>query len=234
MPDIADRPADLPGRLVELLEHAVRASEPEVALHALSALRRELDAFERVQAWRALDSGASYGAVARALGISRQAAHRRYRELAAATDPPPGAEEPARLRVAPEARAAVQLASEEASALGAARMGSEHLLIGILRAGDPVTAAALRARGVTLEGARSAAQPTVAEEEPPDERAPALTTYARRVFTQALRQAAADPSHVIGVADLLRAALQDPRGGAARTLAALDVDAEQLVADVTR
>ena len=86
-----ERPVDTSQRLVELLEHAVRASEPEVALHALSALRRELDAFERVQAWRALDAGSSYGAVARALGISRQAAHRRYRELAAATEPPPGA-----------------------------------------------------------------------------------------------------------------------------------------------
>ncbi|HET6547848.1 MAG TPA: hypothetical protein VFG79_05310, partial [Solirubrobacter sp.] len=98
-----------------MLEHAVRASDPEVALRALSALRRELEAFERVQAWRALDSGSSYGAVARALGISRQAAHRRYRELAAATEPPPGGEPPMKLRVAPEARAAVQLAGEEAT-----------------------------------------------------------------------------------------------------------------------
>src|ERR1700759_842739 len=99
--------ADLSQRLTQLLEHAVRASDPEVALHALSKLRKELDAFERVQAWRALDAGSSYGAVARALGVSRQAAHRRYRELAAATEPPSGASAP-RLRVTPEARAAVQ------------------------------------------------------------------------------------------------------------------------------
>src|SRR5689334_25402556 len=114
---------DLPDRLVQLLEHAVRASDPEVGLHALSTLRRELEAFERVQAWRALDAGSSYGAVARALGISRQAAHRRYRELAAATEPPSGSEPTSpRLRVAPEARAAVQLATEEAAALAAPRV----------------------------------------------------------------------------------------------------------------
>lgn len=226
---------DLPNRLVELLEHAVRASDPEVALHALSALRRELDAFERVQAWRALDSGNSYGAVARALGISRQAAHRRYRELAAATEPPPGAEEPARLRVAPEARAAVQLAGEEATALGAARMGSEHLLLGILRAGDGLAAAALRAHGVKLEGARAAAQPTLATDEPAgEERASALTTYARRVFNEALREAAADPTHVIGVADLLRSALRDPSGGACRTLEALSVDIDAVMDEISR
>ena len=154
-----ERPIDLPDRLVELLEHAVRASDPEVALHALSALRRELDAFERVQAWRALDAGSSYGSVARALGISRQAAHRRYRELAAATEPPPGAASPARLRVAPEARAAVQLASEEATALGAARMGSEHLLLGILRAGDAVAAARAARRTASRSRARAHGRP---------------------------------------------------------------------------
>ena len=214
-----------------MLEHATRASDPEVALKALTALRRELDAFERVQAWKALDSGASYGGVARALGISRQAAHRRYRELAAATEPPPGGES-ARLRVAPEARAAVQLATEEASALGAARMGSEHLLLGILRAGDGVGSAALRANGVTLEAARAAAQPTLASDEPPAEGQYAVTAYARRVFGEALRQAAADPSHVISVADLLGAALRDPRGGACRTLEALSVDSEAVRAAI--
>jgi hypothetical protein len=223
-----ERPVDLSSRLVELLEHAVRASDPEVALHSVAALRKELDAFERVQAWRALDAGSSYGAVARALGISRQAAHRRYRDLAAATDPPPGAREPARLRVAPEARAAVQLASEEAAALGVSRMGSEHLLLGILRAGDPVAAAALRQCGVTLENARLAAQPTLAGEEPLEDQTSKVTLYARRVFTEALREAAASPAHVIGVADLLRSALSDETGGACRTLEALGVSASSV------
>lgn len=204
-----------------------------MSLNALTALRRELDAFERVQAWKALDSGSSYGAVARALGISRQAAHRRYRDLAAATEPPVGAsEEPARkLRVAPEARAAVQLAGEEAKELGAARLGSEHLLLGILRGGDAVAATALRAEGVTLDAARLAVAPTLVGEEP----APngGITAYARRVFGEALRAAAADPGHVIQVVDLLRAALRDPRGGAARTLAALGVEPNAVLVRLT-
>ncbi|HEX6024420.1 MAG TPA: Clp protease N-terminal domain-containing protein [Solirubrobacter sp.] len=182
-----------------------------------------------MQAWKALEAGASYGTVARALGISRQAAHRRYRELAAATEPPPGGE-PVRLRVSPEARAAVQLATEAASALGAARMGSEHLLLGILRAGDAVGAAALRAAGVTLEAARAAIQPTLADDSEPAEGQ--VTAYARRVFGEALRQAAADPSHAIGVGDLLRAALSDPHGGACRTLESLHVDRDAVLAAI--
>jgi ATP-dependent Clp protease ATP-binding subunit ClpA len=205
-------------RLAELLEHATRAGDAETSLRALAALRRELDAFERVQAWRALDGGSSYGSVARALGISRQAAHRRYRELAAATEPPSGAP---RVRVTPEARAAVQLAGEEARALGATRIGSEHLLLGILRADDPRAAAALRANGVELGAARLAAQPTLAGDE---DGTSAITAYARRVFAQAMRQTAAGGGNAVDVAELLDAALGDAGGGACRTLEALGAD----------
>ncbi len=105
--------------------------------------------------------------------------------------------------------------------MGAVRMGSEHLLLGILRGGDGTAAATLRAAGVSLEAARLAAQPTLAGEEPPANGG--ITAYARRVFHEALRAAAADPSHVISVSDLLRAALRDPSGGAHRTLEALGV-----------
>jgi transposase-like protein len=213
-------------RLTELLQHAIKASDPETSLHALASLRRELDAFERVQAWRALDGGSSYGAVARALGISRQAAHRRYRELAAAAEPPTGAP---RLRVTPEARAAVQLAGEEAKALGAPRIGSEHLLLGILRAADDRAAGALRASGVRLEAARLAAQPTLAGT---GEGTPAITAYARRVFGEAMRSAVAGRSHAIDVGDLLAAALRDEGGGAWRTLDALGVDPRAVLARI--
>ena len=86
--------------------------------------------------------------------------------------------------MAPEARAAVQLAGEEANALGAPRLGSEHLLLGILRGGDGVAAAALRASGVTLEAARLAAAPTLADEPPPERRH-------HRVRAQGVRRGAA-------------------------------------------
>ncbi|MBE2317059.1 hypothetical protein DVA67_013845 [Solirubrobacter sp. CPCC 204708] len=110
-------------------------------------------------------------------------------------------------------------------------MGSEHLLLGILRGGDAVAAAALRGCGITLESARLAAAPTLADDPPPNG---GITAYARRVFHEALRQAAADPTHVIGVGDLLRAALRDQRGGAARTLDALGVSPRDVEARIRR
>jgi DNA invertase Pin-like site-specific DNA recombinase len=63
------------------LARGVASPDPLVALEALGELRRRLDGFERQQIRRALLSGDSYAAVARARGISRQAAHRQYRHL---------------------------------------------------------------------------------------------------------------------------------------------------------
>ena len=86
--------------------------------------------------------------------------------------------------------------------------------------------------GITLENARMAAQPTLAGEGAVDDDTSQVTAYARKVFTDALRAAAADPSHVIGVTDLLKSALSDPSGGACRTLEALSVDVAALRASL--
>jgi transposase-like protein len=68
-------------RILNSLQRTLTSPEPLDALSALTTLRTELDALEREQVRRALESGYSYSAVARELGISRQAAHRRYRSL---------------------------------------------------------------------------------------------------------------------------------------------------------
>jgi ATP-dependent Clp protease ATP-binding subunit ClpA len=124
------------------------------------------------------------------------------------------------VRISPEARAAGQLAGEEAAALGAPQVGSEHLLLGILRVGDARAAAALKAEGVSLPAARASAQPTINDARRVS--AEAVTAYAREVLAAALRHAVKDGG-VVDVADLLLAALERPGGGASRTLEALGV-----------
>ena len=224
-------------RLRELLEHALRAGQPAAALRAMTALREELVAFERLQVARALDAGQSFGDVARAIGISRQAAHRRYRDLAGVALPDDGAEEAERrLVVTSEARAAVTLAREEASAMGAAAVGSEHLLLGIMRSRAPTTAAVLETNGVTLADARRCAQPTLVAGAPPAMPATARTpshgggisAYARAVFELALREATKRGDGYVGVDHILLASLEDPNGGACRTLCELGLDPEQV------
>jgi hypothetical protein len=61
-----------------------------------------------------------------------------------------------------------------------------------------------------------------------------VTRYARLVFGEAMRHAAAQPDHSIGAADLLRAALRDPEGGACRTLQALGISPDLVLANLSR
>jgi transposase-like protein len=204
----------------------------------MTALREELDAFERLQVARALDAGQSFGDVARAIGISRQAAHRRYRDLAGVELADGEAEPQAshRLVVTSETRAAVTLAREEASAMGAATVGSEHLLLGIIRCRAPSTAGVLESGGVTLADARRCAQPTLVAGAPPAMPATARTpshgggisAYARAVFELALREATKRGDGYVGVDHILLASLEDPNGGACRTLCELGLDPEQV------
>lgn len=229
-------------RLRDLVEHAVRAGQPAAALRAMTALREELDAFERLQVARALDAGQSFSAVARSLGISRQAAHRRYRDLAG-VELPDASQRPegrGRLLVTTEARAAVTLAREEATAMGAGTVGTEHLLLGIIRSRATTAAEMLEAGGVTLAEARRCAQPTLVDGAPtPLAAAPAasgprgISAYARTVFEQSLREAVKRGDGYIGVDHILLASLEDPTGGACRTLAELGLDPEEVRASLT-
>ena len=219
------------------MEHTVRASQPAAALRAMNALREELDAYERLQVARALDAGQSFSAVARALGISRQAAHRRYRDLAGVELPDetrsPGQ---GRVLVTSEARAAVTLAREEATALGARTVGSEHLLLGIIRSRASSVAELLEKSGVTLSDARRCAQPTLVDGalEPSPEAAksgkPArgISAYARSVFDQALREAVKRGDGFVGVDHILLASLEEASGGASRTLIELGLDPDDV------
>jgi hypothetical protein len=111
-------------RIVALLERALTAPEPTRSLATLTELRSELDALERVHVARALQAGESFASVARPLGITRQAAHRRYRSLAAP---------PQRQTLSPEARAALIRAREEAARHGSGSIDSTHLLLAIAR-----------------------------------------------------------------------------------------------------
>jgi hypothetical protein len=236
--------SNTPDRLRELVEHAARAEAPTVALRATTALRQELEAFERLQVARALDAGESFGGVARAMGISRQAAHRRYRDLVGVALPHPRPEPKAgsgRILVTSEARAAVNLARDEASALGARAVGSEHLLLGIVRNRGTTASLVLEAAGVTLADARRCAQGTLVDgaPPPPPRAAPVapgpsgISAYARAVFEQSLREAVKRGDGYIGVDHLLLASLGDPTGGACRTLCELGVDPEDVRAKLT-
>jgi hypothetical protein len=57
---------------------AADTREPLRGLRAVVALRRLVDALELQQVQAALDAGHSWPAIADALGVTRQAAHKKY------------------------------------------------------------------------------------------------------------------------------------------------------------
>jgi hypothetical protein len=228
---------DLGQRLCDLIQHAVNAAEPETSLRAVAALREDLSAFEEAQVVRALRDGASYGDIARVMGISRQAAHRRYRDMVAGDGGKTGADgarASGRILVTSEARVVVRLAREEAAALGARAVGTEHLLLGVLRFGSGRGADALREAGVDLAAARANAQVTLvdASADGVPEGPRGISPHARAVFEQSLREAVRRGDGYIGVEHLLIAAVGDRRSGAHQTLQALGVDPFSLVAEL--
>lgn len=147
------------GTIEQLARDTARLADPETALRALTALRQELDATEPDLVLRAVQAGASWSRIARALGITKQAAHRKYRYLFEhAMDASAGGP---KLLVTPEARQSMQFAREEAKRLGQPAVGTEHLLLGILHCRESYAVKALNALGVTLETARGCLRTTM-------------------------------------------------------------------------
>jgi ATP-dependent Clp protease ATP-binding subunit ClpA len=217
----------VPSTIEQLAHDAVHIADAETALRALSALRQELDQIEPELVARALQTGATWSDVARALGVSKQAAHRKHRELARTLQLSSPGGGP-KILVTAEARRSIQLARDEARQLGQPAVGTEHILLGILRCRGNHAVEALNALGVTHEAARVCVQPTMPGLTPGlasidgegDDRQ-GVTPHARRILEGSRREAVKRHEGYIGVEHILLALLTDSRSGAVQTLEAL-------------
>jgi transposase-like protein len=214
----------------QLARETVQIDDPETALRALTALRHELDATEPEIVRRALQARASWSQIARALGISKQAAHRKYRHLFEQIVGEPAPEQ--RVPFSDATRHCIQFAAEEAKRLGQPAVATEHILLGILRCDRSQAAAALKAEGVTLETARDCLQTTMPGLPPSELDRPAedytVTPHARRIVDGSRREAREHGVEAIGVEHLLLALLSDSRNGAVQTLEKLKTTSERI------
>jgi hypothetical protein len=214
-----------------LVLQVVDGDDPATRLQALSALRSELDSLEAELAAQALRAGMSWREIGEALGVTKQAAHRRHALAVTAMDDadagqPAGAE----VGVSVAARRAVRLARQEAARLGVREVGTEHLLLGLLQCGDRSAGELLDRLGVTLAVTRDAVEPTTettlaARQAQAGGVSAAISPVAKRTLERALTRASARGASRLTALDILYCVLAHKDAGASRTLERLGVDA---------
>jgi ATP-dependent Clp protease ATP-binding subunit ClpC len=122
-------------------------------------------------------------------------------------------------RFTPRGRQAVAFATDEARALGHDAVGTEHLLLGLLRDEGAVAAQALDALGVTLDEARSTVVAIDGRGDLPTTGELALRPETKRVLEGALREAFNIDQQLIDTQHILIALTREPNGVAGQILA---------------
>jgi hypothetical protein len=216
-----DRPS-----FFELARRAARLEHPEEALVAVTSLRGRIEELEAALVENALRDGWSWSRIASALGVTKQAAHKKHAARARAK---PTGRETQLVTVTGHARQAVYLARQEARALGHGCVETGHLLLGLLRQRESAAAGALSALGITASALREEVKTSLAEREPArvgrGDRV-SIGPRARAALEQSLREALLLNDSHLGVEHLLLALLRDERASAAYALEGLGVSTE--------
>jgi len=131
-------------------------------------------------------------------------------------------------------RDALSLAQDEARRLGHEFIGTEHVLLGILRRSDSIGAGVLDARGVRLDAVRSAVEQIIGRGPLAVEGERCLTPRLKLVFELSVKDATALGHDYVGTEHVLLGILREGEGVAARVLRDHGVTAEQVRADLLR
>lgn len=136
-------------------------------------------------------------------------------------------------RFTDRARRVLVLAQEESRLFRHDFIGTEHLLLGLLREGGGVGAEALTSLGVSLTSARDLVEEIVGRGTTESPGAPPFTPRAKRVLELSLREAFELGHDHIGTEHLLLGLVRESEGVAGQVLAALGLEAAGVVEQVT-
>jgi ATP-dependent Clp protease ATP-binding subunit ClpC len=132
------------------------------------------------------------------------------------------------------ARQVIVLAQEESRVLRHNYIGTEHILLGLLREEEGVAARVLASLDITVERVRAAVVRIVGSGDEPTVGQLPFTARGKRVLEHALREALAIGHKYIGTEHILLGLVRESEGVAARILLDFDVDAETMRNEVIR
>ncbi|MCY4581350.1 MAG: ATP-dependent Clp protease ATP-binding subunit [Chloroflexi bacterium] len=132
------------------------------------------------------------------------------------------------------ARRVLSLAQEEAQRFNHNYIGTEHILLGLVRETDGVAARALSSLNVELSKVRSAVEFIIGRGERPSPGDIGLTPRAKKVIELAVDEARRLTHHYIGTEHLLIGIMREGEGVAAGVLESLGVSLDKVRAETTR
>ena len=132
------------------------------------------------------------------------------------------------------ARRVLTLAQEEAQRLNHNYIGTEHVLLGLVREEEGVAARVLVQMGVSLAKMRSAIEYVIGPGEKPSTGATGLTSRAKRVIELAIDEARQLGHNYIGTEHLLLGLLREGEGVAAGVLDSFNITLERTRTEITR
>ena len=135
-------------------------------------------------------------------------------------------------RFTERARQVIVLAQEEARVLRHNYIGTEHMLLGLLREGDGVAARVLGSLDVTLDEVRAEVTRIVGEGDSESQGQIPFTPRAKKVLEMALREALSLGHNYIGTEHVLLGLVRESEGVAARILG--DLALEQITGATVR
>ena len=127
-------------------------------------------------------------------------------------------------RFTDRARRVAVLAQEEARMLNHDHIGTEHILLGLIREGEGVAAKALESLGISQEAVRRQVEEIIGQgQQPPSGHIP-FTPRAKKVLELSLREALQLGHNYVGTEHILLGLIREGGGVAAQVLVKLGAD----------
>ncbi len=130
-------------------------------------------------------------------------------------------------RFTERARRVILLGQEEAGKMNSSHVGTEHLLLGLVRENEGVAAQVLTKMGVSLQRVREEIEDEIDHTDEPAGSEPKLTPRAKRVLELAADEARRMRHNYIGTEHLLLALLREKDGVAANVLRKMGLNLEK-------